>query len=392
MWLSGFQVVLEDQTLPNGAVRVEDGVIAEIRDRPAAGADVVVEGSGMLLAPALIDLHGDMVEREIEPRPGARFPIEMAVVELDKRYAAAGVGTAFVAVSFSGKTSHGGERSETLGADTIAAIRQMRGSCLSELRIHARFELTSPQAEPILRRLLAEGSVDLVALNDHTPGQGQNPNLDAYVAYVAAKHGRAPDIVAAEAQEMMAAQGQLDVRWAAARPLAELARRRGVALASHDDDTPEKVALMSALGVAISEFPVAIEAARAARAAGMAVLMGAPNALRGGSHRKNLSARACWEAGLLDGLAADYHPGALIRAALALHVERAEPLHKAMALVTAGPARAAGLADRGRVAVGARADLIGVAIRPTPRVRFLMRGGRMVLEERAGAGETERAR
>ena len=168
-----------------------------------------------------------------------------------------------------------------------------------------------------------------------------------------------------------------------ARAVTELAREQGLPIASHDDDTPGKVAFMRSLGATISEFPVTMEAAAAARAAGMVTLMGAPNALRGLSMTGNITALAVLEAGLLDMLAADYHQGAMLPAVFGWVREGRVSLPAAVALLTLGPARAAGLGDRGAIAPGMRADLAVLDASeaegaPPPRVRAVWREGRMI--------------
>lgn len=84
----------------------------------------------------------------------------------------------------------------------------------------------------------------------------------------------------------------------------------------YDDDSPEKVALVHSVGASLSEFPVTLEAATSAHMHGMQVIMGAPNALRGSSHSGNLSALEALEHGVLNALASDYYPAAMLRAAL----------------------------------------------------------------------------
>ena len=334
MWIADLRIVLPDRVLPRGAVRLEDGRIAEVTEGSARGP--AVPGGGLTLMPGIVDLHGDMVEKEVEPRPDCDFPLAVALANLDSRLAASGVTTAYAGVSFAeGKR---GLRSEERAGALVEALAAMRGGARVDLRVHARFEVTNPRAEPILRDLLARGMVDMVSLTDHTPGQGQYRDVEQYIAYASRTSGATPEEAAARAQRRMAAPPA----WEVAQAVTELARAQNLPIASHDDDTAEKVRLMRSLGATISEFPVTIAAAEAARAAGMATLMGAPNALRGRSMTGNVTARAVMEAGLLDALAADYHQGAMLPAVLAWAQEGALSLHEAVALITRNPARAAG--------------------------------------------------
>ena len=375
-WLSDFRVVLPEGVLERGSVRIEAGRVAEIREGPVAGG---FDGRRLLLLPGLIDLHGDMIEREVEPRPGVRMPTELALRDLDRRLAAAGVTTAHAAVSFHRGDGAGGLRSAEHSEGLLRALKAMRPALGVDHRVHARFEVTFPDALATVERLVADGVVDLVSLTDHTPGQGQYRDVERHVAAVARTQGL-PEAEARDRVRRRMERGAADLL-GTMRALAELCAERGLRLASHDDDTADKVALMAGLGATISEFPVTLEAARAARTRGMAVAMGAPNALRGGSYSGNLSAREAHAEGLLDVLAADYHPSAILPAALALAGADADRLAGAMRLATANPAAAMGLPDRGRIEPGLRADLAIADPRGVGHVRATIRGGRVVFSD-----------
>ncbi len=377
MWLSNFEVVLRHEVLPCGSVQVEDGMIAEIIDRPVPEPEV--DGNGMLLLPGLIDLHGDALEREIQPQPHAVLPIDMGVVELDKRHAACGVTTGFAAISFA-EHSHGSDnvRSEDFAHRIVTVIGDLKAALTTDLHIHARFEVNHDRAVPILRELVAENAVDLVSLNDHTPGQGQYRDMEYFVRYHAHKRNVSLEEARAHARQRVLDREARSCVWEIVSEVTALARQKGIPIASHDDDTPEKVALMQSLGAVISEFPVTIEAAHEARRRGMHTVMGAPNALRGQSNSGNMSARSALRDGGVDVLASDYHPAALLRAALFLAEERLASLPDAIALITDNPANAVGLDDRGAIAVGRRADFALVDRNPVPRVRGTMRGGRFI--------------
>jgi alpha-D-ribose 1-methylphosphonate 5-triphosphate diphosphatase len=372
MWIADLRLVLPDRVVPHGALRMEGGRIAEIAEGAPRGP--ALDGGGLLLIPGLVDLHGDMIEKEVEPRPDAAFPLDVAIGELDARLAASGVTTAYAGLSFAeGKARL--LRTEDRARGVIEAVARLREALRVDLRVHARFEVTNPRAEPVLRDLLARGLVGMVSLTDHTPGQGQYRDIEQYIRYQTRAHGEDATTVETRARERMAAPRA----WEVARGVTALARAQGLPIASHDDDTAEKVGLMRELGATISEFPVTLEAAAEARRLGMATLMGAPNALRDASMTGNATARAVLEAGLLDMLAADYHQGAMLPAVLAWERAGLVPLHQAIALVTCNPARAAGLADRGALIPGQRADLVllddsGAA----PRVRAVWRGGRLI--------------
>ncbi|MGV6874144.1 alpha-D-ribose 1-methylphosphonate 5-triphosphate diphosphatase [Pseudochelatococcus sp. B33] len=381
MWLSDFEIVLADRVIKRGAVRIEDGWIAEIREAPVAGADFT--GGGRLLLPGFIDMHGDMIEKEVEPRPNVRMPLELGIYELDKRLATSGVTTAYAALSFNAGNIQGHIRSEDNTRWLIETLTAMKGELLVDHRVHARFEITFPRARGVVETLLKQGALDLISLMDHTPGQGQYRDIEKHIAYIAA----ARKISTAEAAEIVsrriAQREEAGDSLEAVRGLVGLAREHGVVLASHDDDSAEKVALLHGLGVAISEFPVTIEAAVEARRLGLATAMGAPNALRGLSYSGNLSAREAFAAGLLDILASDYHPPAILPAVLALGETASGGLPAAAALASANPAAALGLSDRGRIGEGLRADLVIAERGRIPRVRATLREGRPIWSDGA---------
>ena len=377
MWLSDFRIVLKDRIIESGALRLEDGLIAEIRETPFAGADL--HGQGMLLMPGMIDMHGDMIEREIEPRPNVRMPMEMGLRDLDVKLATSGITTAYASLSFSPGSTYGHMRSYEFTGEMIRAVRAHRHDMLIDHRVHARFEVTFPAALSVVKDLIGDGAVDLVSLCDHTPGQGQYRDLALQAANIAKAKGVSLEAAAEQLQQRIRERrGSAGDLTATLRAITQYCALHGVPVASHDDDTVEKVALMHSLGANISEFPVTLEAAREARKLGMLTAMGAPNALRGQSYSGNLSAREAHAAGLLDLLTADYHPSAMLPALLVLAKTDPEGLSGAARLASFNPARALGLEDRGEIREGLRADLVVAEDRGVGRVRATFAGGRLV--------------
>lgn len=380
MWLSEFEIVLRDRVVPNGAIRIESGRIAEIRNEPVENADI--SGGGRLLLPGFIDMHGDMVEREVEPRLGVHVPMKIGIAELDKKLASCGVTTAYAALSFIGASiTSGVARSEEHTSAIIDTIAGMKDHLLVDHRIHARFEVTFTPAIAMLQKLMDAGRLHLISLMDHTPGQGQYRDVELYIARIAKERGMS----VAQASEVVGhriagREGQGDVL-NGLQDLSARAQANGVALASHDDDTLEKVELVHGLGATLSEFPVTLEAAQEARRLAMHTVMGAPNALRGQSYSGNLSARQAYEAGLLDMLASDYHPASILPAVLGLAELREGSLVAAAALTSANPATALGLTDRGAIEPGLLADLVVADRQPVARVRATFRAGRMIYSD-----------
>ncbi|WP_094461685.1 alpha-D-ribose 1-methylphosphonate 5-triphosphate diphosphatase [Pannonibacter phragmitetus] len=377
MWLSDFRIVTPNEVIEHGSLRIEDGCIAELRDTPVAGAEL--EGNGLLLLPGFVDMHGDMVEREVEPRPNVPMPLELGLRDLDRRLAGSGFTTAYAALSFSPMSTYGHLRSYEHTSAVIRKLKAMRHMLNVDHRVHARFEITFPKALSVIEELITEGTVDLISLTDHTPGQGQYRDIERHVQKMARERGLSRE----EAAEAIARR--IEERTQPASVLAEtleaissLCRAHGVALASHDDDTTDKVELMHGLGVVISEFPVTLEAAAEARRRGLATAMGAPNALRGQSYSGNLSAREAHAAGLLDMLASDYHPSAMLPALLELAGTDRDGLPGAVRLATLNPAKALGLDDRGSIETGRLADLVIADDTGIGHVRATLRQGRFI--------------
>lgn len=374
MWIKNLKLVLPEGILPRGSISLEEGRIGSIVEGDVANA---LDGRGLTAIPGLIDMHGDMLERELQPRPGSRFPFELALYELDKRLVGSGITTAYASISF---IEGWGTRDPQEGLEIIQNIHRYRERLLSDLKVHARFEVTTPRSAPILQEGVANDEIHLVSLMDHSPGQGQFRDLEHYVDYYSRwmrGHSESEAQIRARAQHLLEAPRA----WHIAREVAAVALSKGIPLASHDDDTREKVDLMGSLGASISEFPVTIEAAQEAKRRGMGVVMGAPNAYRGGSHSGNLSALEGIRAGVVDGLASDYHPASLLQSVFKLDREGVLPLPQAVALATWNIARMCGLEDRGRLVNGLRADLVLVEEGACPRVRATFAAGRAVYSD-----------
>ncbi|HEY0125044.1 MAG TPA: alpha-D-ribose 1-methylphosphonate 5-triphosphate diphosphatase [Rhizobium sp.] len=378
MWLSNFTLVLPNEVVDQGSIRIEDGVIAEIR--PERVANATFDGGGRLLMPGFVDLHGDMIEREIAPRPNATMPIDFGIHELDKKLAAAGVTTAYAAVSFATESVYGHVRSLETTSAVIKGISSLRDHLLIDHRVHARYEITNVGAAPTLERLLEDGVVDMVSLTDHTPGQGQYNNIEAYVLSMSERRSMSREAAEEMVARRIAMRQDPDIE-RKLRDIVGLSLKHKLSLASHDDDSAEKVAEMFDLGVTISEFPVTLPAAEEARRRGLWTLMGAPNALRGQSMSGNLSALDAARAGLLGIIAADYHPAAFVPAIFKIADVASGGLPAAVAMATANAARSAGLTDRGEIAVGQKADLVAVEHGAVHRIRATFRNGRIVYSD-----------
>jgi alpha-D-ribose 1-methylphosphonate 5-triphosphate diphosphatase len=379
MWLSDLKIILPDRVLEHGSIRIDGERIADVIERPALGPDWDLRG--LTVAPGIIDMHGDMIEREIEPRPGVHLPFDMALLELDKRLATNGVTTAYAAISFAELFDKRELRREERAKEIVNAIEAHRDALLVDMRVHARFEVTNRRAPPVLMELIEANQVDLVSVNDHTPGQGQYRDLERYIKTASDWRNVSVDTAAAITHERITAMQATPAAWDVVRDVTQLAARHRLPIASHDDDTAAKVQFMAELGATISEFPVTMEAADEAKRHGMHVVMGAPNALRGTSHSGNLSAMDAIGAGVVDMLAADYHPATLLQAVYAIVERGVMPLHEAFKLISQNVAEGLGLRERGAIATRHYADLVFIEEGSRPRVRATMRNGKFVFAD-----------
>jgi alpha-D-ribose 1-methylphosphonate 5-triphosphate diphosphatase len=365
--LANATLVLASETR-RGSLRIEDGLIADI----APGSSVpggAVDLEGDLLAPGLIELHTDNLERHIQPRPRVDWPHAAAIVAHDAELASVGITTVFDALRVGSVEHDMRSRYPRYARPLASELLELRAS--GALRIshflHLRAEVCSETLVAELAEFGPADRVGLVSLMDHTPGQRQFRDVGKLAQYVMGKSNLTDaefDTHVRHLTELRHRHG--DDHEAAA--VAE-ARRFGAVLASHDDTTAEHVAISADHGVRLAEFPTTIEAAEACRSHGIAVMLGAPNLIRGGSHSGNVAAAELAGRDLLDILSSDYVPSALLLGALRL-ADLWGDVARGLATVTAAPAAAVGLADRGRIAQGARADLVRIAhVGGTPVVR-----------------------
>jgi alpha-D-ribose 1-methylphosphonate 5-triphosphate diphosphatase len=371
------RLVLRDQVLP-GTLRVVDGRIAEY-DTAGTDLDTAIDCEGDYLIPGLVELHTDNLERHFTPRPKVHWHPGAAVMAHDAQMATAGITTVFDAVFVGDEQPNGSRRRDNLRV-MLDALRETQGRdyLRADHRVHLRCEVTWHSAVETFAELADDPLLGIVSVMDHSPGQRQFLNEDSYRTYYMGKFGMTP----AQMDEFAAKQRQDSARYAGPNRVAitEGCRQRDLILASHDDATPAHIAEARELGVHFSEFPTTLEAAEAARAVGMKVLMGAPNLVRGGSHSGNISAAKLAAAGCLDILSSDYVPVSLLHGAFLLHREPLGlPLPEAIATVTAAPAEVAGFDDRGIIEAGRSADLVRVHdTGDVPVIRAVWRAGRQV--------------
>ncbi len=373
--LKNARIVLADEIV-NGSILMRDGKIASI-DQGNAGLGEDMDGDYVI--PGLIELHTDQLEAHYAPRPKVRWNVDAAVQAHDAQVAASGITTVFDAMRVGndyGRDFDGAEMRRL--ADAIES-----GVSENRLRadhfLHLRCEVSAADCLEAFALFENDERVKLASLMDHAPGQRQFVDLDAYRTYYMRKMKLTDDEFREHCDKRIESSRTYSAKHR--RAIADLAATRGIALASHDDATAVHVEESLDHGVRIAEFPTTVEAATASKKAGLSVLMGAPNIVRGGSHSGNIAARDLLDHGSLDILSSDYIPFSLIQAAFSLASgENALALPDAIRLVTVNPAAAASLNDRGEIAIGKRGDLVRVRTKGAiPVVRIVWREGERVL-------------
>jgi alpha-D-ribose 1-methylphosphonate 5-triphosphate diphosphatase len=371
------RVVLADRVIEHGWVAIVDGKVAEIGEGNApAGSE---DAGGDLIMPGLIELHTDHLEAHYVPRPKVYWNPIASVVSYDGQLATSGITT--VLDSLRVWREDGAEDVDGRAGVLAEAITAAREANLlrADHFLHLRCEIPMPDVVEEAKELVGRPDVRLMSLMDHTPGQRQFRDEAKLRVYY---RGKGAGMTDAELDVLFERRFRYQKTYAETnlRAIVALARAHDIPLASHDDTTEENVTDAIRDRVAVAEFPTTMEAARGLHQAGIGILMGAPNVVRGGSHSGNIAAVDLAREGLLDILSSDYIPSSLLMGALQLpqHVPTID-LAAAVRTVTKAPAEAVGLHDRGEIAVGKRADVIRVHVaRDIPVVRKVWREGQRV--------------
>ena len=372
--LTNAALVLRDK-VRTGTVVIDGDRIADVQSgRSFALPAVDLEGD--YLIPGVVDVHTDNLERQVQPRHSARWPSRSAMLSHDAQCAVAGVTTVLDALCV-GDLGFDTERIKTF-QDAIVDLDALTHTGLfkSDHYLHLRLEMPAPDVMELFEPVAEHPLARMVSLMDHSPGVGQYADLDRY-----RELRRKGGMNEAQIEDRIAFLTEQRNRYRTPNRKALLARVAGLnlPLASHDDRIVEEIEENHADGIDISEFPVTLEAAQAARERGMQVIAGAPNIVRGGSHSGNVRVADLVEAGAVDAFASDYVPPSLIEAAFQCSRDSTIALPDAIALITDRPARMTRLTDRGRIEAGLRADLVRVRVHDgLPVVRQVWRAGERV--------------
>ncbi|ANN79339.1 alpha-D-ribose 1-methylphosphonate 5-triphosphate diphosphatase [Bordetella flabilis] len=383
--VTGRRVLTADGLRP-ARLAFDQGRIAAVQPGDAR-ADHGFDAGDMLVLPGIVDLHGDAFERAIMPRPGVTFPYDGALLDVDRQLLANGITTEFHGVTLSWE---GGLRGEPYAVRMFDALTRMQELLGARHCVHLRFETHHVAGVELAQSWIRAGKVGFLALNDHLPSMAKRLGDDRKLLQYAE---RAECDLDTFQGRIRAAMQSADAVAGAMRDLTECARAAGLEVASHDDRDAATRRYYHQLGCRVAEFPLTQEAAQVARSLADAIVFGAPNVVRGGSHTNAPDATAMIRAGLCDILASDYYYPAPLAAVIKLAEQGVLPLHQAWNLVSRNPARAAGLADRGALDAGMVADAIVVddSVAGVPRVCAAIVDGQLRYAARHFDHRVERA-
>ncbi|MEM6649220.1 MAG: alpha-D-ribose 1-methylphosphonate 5-triphosphate diphosphatase [Pseudomonadota bacterium] len=359
----------------DGHLHIREGSIHHVETGDCQSP--AMDWTGDVIIPGLIDIHTDNLEKHYMPRQNAQWDAMGAAIAHDGQMATAGVTTVLDSLSLHGRSKNGLNREEALAemikgldaAEAVGALRVDHG-------LHLRCEVANPNLFTALEPHLDHPQMRMLSVMDHTPGARSVGGMEGFMERWR-ERGRTQEELDDHLEQTMSWRDTAGAGDRRAK-VAKLGQEKNLPVASHDDASVDHISEAVELGCTIAEFPVSLEAAKAARKHQLVTVMGAPNFVRGRSHGANVSARDIANAGVLDALCSDYVPQAMIRAAFMLAEHPFNwPLQDAIATVTAVPAAMSFLYDRGTLEVGKRADLLRVSYQPGhwPILKEVWRGG-----------------
>jgi len=358
------KIVTPDEIIDDKVLLIEDGRIKAFAES-ANGAEKIIDAHGRYVTPGFIDIHSDRIEQFIQPRPTSQMDFELALKECERELLHLGITTMYHSLSlykdeFFGKSPLRTKENVQKIADLIENIHKR--DHLIHHRFHLRIEIDNIGAYEIVKDMIRNKKVHEISFMDHTPGQGQYRNIQIYENTITKYHGKEIEAFGIEAI-LEYHQNKDRLSFSQLKELTELAHSNGIAVASHDDDTEEKLIVNQAIGVDICEFPILLDTAKSARAKGFFTVIGAPNILLGGSHSGNMSAAEAIKQGCADILCSDYYPPAVLHSIFVMTQKYGIPLHEMINKATINPAKAMKIdKEYGSVEVGKKADLLIVDI------------------------------
>ena len=365
------KIIMPDEIVEGKMLLIKNDRIFGLTDTPGdvEGITKVVNAHGRYIMPGIIDVHSDKIEQYIQPRPTSQVDFEFGLKACERDLLGTGITTMYHSISLFGDEFFGSSPLRTKEnvqklADLITGIHSRNH--LIHHRFHLRIEIDNPEAYDIVCDLLAQDKVHQISFMNHTPGQGQYRSIEAYQDAVSKYNGSldGKDINTMSVEELFEYhENKPKFTFHQMEELTRLAHAKGIPVASHDDDTTEKLEENLKIGVDISEFPISIGTARAAKSMGFYTVVGAPNILRGSSHSGNMSAAEAILDGCADVLCSDYYPAAILHSVFLMHTTHSVPLHQMVNMVTLNPAKAMKIdRDYGSIEADKKADLLIVDV------------------------------
>lgn len=358
------KIVTPGGIIENKVLYIHEDRIAEIAERLPA-TEKVIDAQGRYITPGFIDIHSDRIEQCILPRPTALLDFELALKECESELLHLGISTMYHSLTlykdeFFGKSPVRTKENVLKIADLIGNIHNRNH--LIRHRFHLRIEIDNFEAYDIAKAMIEDKKVHEISFMDHSPGQGQYRDLEVYEKTLTLYKGKEIDTYSFESI-IEYHRNKAVLSFEQIKELSELAHANGIAVASHDDDTEEKLALNTKIGVDICEFPITVETAKSAKEKGLFTVVGAPNILLGGSHSRNLSAAEAIKAGCVDIICSDYYPPAILHGIFIMNQKYGTPLHVMVNKATLNPAQAMNIhKDFGSIDIGKKADLLIIDI------------------------------
>ncbi|MBD8067901.1 alpha-D-ribose 1-methylphosphonate 5-triphosphate diphosphatase [Bacillus sp. PS06] len=353
-------IVTPTEVIKNGTVEIDGDRIVGIKEGiPDKIEKHDIDAGGNWLLPGLVDSHSDAIEIELEPRPSSKFPIEVSFYELEKKLVGEGITTIYHSLSLYEENAKKWIRQNQTVIQIIEDIKRLAiKQHLIRHKTHLRFEITNKSGVPDVERLIKTNKIDQLSFMDHTSGQGQYRDIDMHKNFLM-EHRHYSEEEALQIIEESKSMEKLDRK--TLQEIANLATQYDIPIASHDDDTIEKLSMLKEWNASISEFPIEFEVAKKAKEMGLYVVMGAPNALLGKSHSNNLSAMEAILSGLVDIFCSDYYPSSMLHAPFKL-ANTYLPINEAINMVSLNPAKALKLDHEvGSIEIGKKADLLIVS-------------------------------
>lgn len=354
------RIVAPDRIIDDKILLIEGERIKEIGES-TTGAGEIIDARGAFITPGFIDVHSDRIEQFMQPRPTSQMDFELALKECERELLCNGITTIYHSMSLMKDEFFGASPLRTKAnvrkiSELIDSIHE-RGHLIHH-RFHLRIEIDNLEAFEIVKDMIARKKVHEISFMDHTPGQGQYRDIEIYERSISPYRGK--EIMNMSMDEILKYhRGKEVMPFESLKALAELAHANGIAVASHDDDTADKLAVNKAIGVDISEFPITLETARAAKREGFTTVIGAPNILLGGSHSGNMSAAEAIREDCGDILCSDYYPPAILHGIFTMVRKRGVPLWDMVRKATLSPAEAMNISDEyGALQPGKKADLL----------------------------------